>query len=625
VNLDIAIANLFIISKSRHEIEIGHFSFAIGMLRRSLRLQRQLSIVSRVNSTCCSLASTTHPCRFYSSTTDVQTNGITVVQNYRQQNKLEHKSQKKKVTKSNQPLDTDTWELTVCIEIHAQLDTERKLFSSASTESSNEPNSQVALCDLAYPGAQPIFQTATLLPAIRVALALNCDIQRKSSFDRKHYFYADQPAGYQITQFYEPFARSGYLTLYRSDGIAKEDGDSITIGIKQIQLEQDTAKSLVQSDTKTLVDFNRVSHPLIEIISMPDIHHPATAAAYVRKIQSIVRSVGAVTTGMEAGGLRADVNVSVRQRGQTGSNAYYGVEGLGQRTEIKNLNSFKAIEDAVVAEKKRHIKILTNEEEITGETRGWTLGGKETHKLREKEGEDDYRYMPDPDLGTLIIPTALVEKLKASMPKLPDEVVDLLMKSYGLSDIDARTLLSFDDGDRLEYFYQVVHSCTSLTKGNQHQVGRIAGNLILHELGMLLAKLQQDWTPEFISPPNMSNILDYLNQKKISPFGAKQLLSTLAEQTDKSATELANELGLLKREVNDEQYYKVIDEILEAVQRELLLKVKEDPQSSKVGYLVGLCMSNFGKNGMVGAIDHKRLKDLIIQRVQTYNRTNESK
>jgi aspartyl-tRNA(Asn)/glutamyl-tRNA(Gln) amidotransferase subunit B len=173
-------------------------------------------------------------------------------------------------------------------------------------------------------------------------------------------------------------------------------------------LEQDTGKSFIQSGSSTLLDFNRVSHPLIEIISMPDIHHPSTAAAYVRKVQSVLKGIGAVTAGMEMGGLRADVNVSVRRRGQhstTATQSYYGIEKLGQRTEIKNLSSFKAIEDAIIAEKRRQILILQQGGTVEGETRGWTLGGTETHKLRDKEGEVDYRYMPDPDLGPLIIPT----------------------------------------------------------------------------------------------------------------------------------------------------------------------------------------------------------------------------
>jgi aspartyl-tRNA(Asn)/glutamyl-tRNA(Gln) amidotransferase subunit B len=309
------------------------------------------------------------------------------------------------------------WELSVGIEIHAELDTERKLFSSAPTGLDAEPNSNVALFDLAYPGSQPVFQVATLLPAIRAALALNCEIQPRSSFDRKHYFYPDQPAGYQITQFYresccaierhdlkilEPYAKDGHITLYARDGIAPEDGESVIVPIKQVQMEQDTAKSNARSSTETMLDFNRVSHPLIEIISYPDMHHPATAAAYVRKVQQILKSVGAVTAGMEVGGLRADVNVSIRKVVENGP-THPAPESLGQRTEIKNLISFKAIEDAISSEKARQIQVLNAGEKVVGETRGWTLGGRETYRLRGKEGEVDYRYMPDPDLGPLDI------------------------------------------------------------------------------------------------------------------------------------------------------------------------------------------------------------------------------
>jgi len=299
------------------------------------------------------------------------------------------------------------WELTVGIEIHAELNTSRKLFSDAATSFNEEPNTNVAPFDLAYPGSQPHFQYATLLPALRAAIALKCNIQHKSSFDRKHYFYQDQPAGYQITQYYEPFARDGQITLFNHDGIAPEDGESITIGLKQIQLEQDTAKTILQPPFEHLLDFNRVSHPLIEIISLPHIHHPSTAAACVRKIQALLKSVNASTAGMEVGGLRADVNVSVRRRDADGSfdasHSYSGVTGLGQRTEIKNLSSFKAVEDAIVAERDRQIEVLESGGKIKGETRGWALGSKETRRLRGKEGEIDYRYMPDPDIPPVLL------------------------------------------------------------------------------------------------------------------------------------------------------------------------------------------------------------------------------
>ena len=286
------------------------------------------------------------------------------------------------------------WKLTVGLEIHAQLNTECKLFSDAKTCEDGEPNSNIAVFDLAFPGTQPEFQKATLLPALRAALGLNCEIRQISHFDRKHYYYQDQPAGYQITQYYSPFAVNGNVAVYDHDGIASEDGGRVDVAIKQIQMEQDTAKSILQPPSTILLDFNRVGHPLVEIITQPYIHHPQTAAACVRKIQSTLQAVNAVTTGMELGGLRVDVNVSVSPEGS---------KVLGQRTEIKNLNSFKAVEEAIVAERDRQIAVLESGRSVEGETRGWTLGSTETKKLRGKEGEVDYRYMPDPDIAPLII------------------------------------------------------------------------------------------------------------------------------------------------------------------------------------------------------------------------------
>lgn len=253
-------------------------------------------------------------------------------------------------------------------------------------------------------------------------MALNCRINASSRFDRKHYFYQDQPAGYQITQYYgisapahilsshlishpEPFARDGYLSLDTSDGVPEDDnGGIVRVGIKQIQLEQDTAKTVQQPPNDMLLDFNRVGHPLIEIITLPHVHTPKTAAACVRKIQSILQSVSAMSTGMELGGLRADVNVSVLDKStRDGAHSYHGVDGLGQRVEIKNLNSFKSVEDAVVAERNRQIETLLDGRPIVGETRAWSIGSTETRELRGKEGEVDYRYMPDPDILPLHI------------------------------------------------------------------------------------------------------------------------------------------------------------------------------------------------------------------------------
>jgi aspartyl-tRNA(Asn)/glutamyl-tRNA(Gln) amidotransferase subunit B len=308
----------------------------------------------------------------------------------------------------------EKWELTVGIEIHAELNTSRKLFSSAATSIGADPNTHVSLFDVAFPGSQPHFQKEALIPALRGALALNCTIQSRSSFDRKHYFYQDQPAGYQITQYYEPFARDGHIVLYAHDfpvGAAPADCP-ITIGIKQVQMEQDTAKTVQQPPSTHLLDFNRVSHPLIEIITLPQIHDPTVAAVCVRKIQTMLRTVNACTAGMEMGGLRADVNVSVRERtGAAGDHSYHGVTGLGQRTEIKNLASVKAVEEAIVAERDRQIDLLESGGTVEGETRGWTLGSKTTKRLRGKEGEIDYRYMPDPDIAPVILGKVRISEL----------------------------------------------------------------------------------------------------------------------------------------------------------------------------------------------------------------------
>ena len=294
----------------------------------------------------------------------------------------------------------------------------------------------------------------------------------------------------------EPLAKNGHITLFNHDGIAPEDGDSITIGIKQIQLEQDTAKTTLQPPDTMLLDFNRVGHPLIEIISLPQIHHPQTAAAFVRKMQNILHAVSAVGTGMEMGGLRADVNVSVRSRGaMPGPCSYSGIIGLGQRTEIKNLSSFKAVEDAIVAERNRQISVLESGGSIEGETRGWTLGSTETKKLRGKEGEVDYRYMPDPDVSPLIISEVcssqpqigcttdeiqeLIEHIATSIPSLPDEQVRDLVDQFGLSVKDAKTLVTLDGGERMDYLFDVI---SFLRRGSYApwtrdlQLGRTAAN-----------------------------------------------------------------------------------------------------------------------------------------------------
>ncbi|KAI1378142.1 aspartyl/glutamyl-tRNA amidotransferase subunit B [Hypoxylon crocopeplum] len=437
---------------------------------------------------------------------------------------------KKKKNANNQVV--DGWELTVGIEIHAQLNTAKKLFSPATTSFNDDPNTHVAYFDLATPGSQPIFQKETLIPALRAALALSCDIQSVSRFDRKHYFHWDQPSGYQITQFYEPFARDGTITLQARDGIAAEDGDGVSIGIKQIQMEQDTAKTLAQPGNAHWIDFNRVGVPLIEVITLPDIHHPATAAALVRKVQILLNAADACVSGMEAGGLRADVNVSVRRSDDPSA-------PLGQRTEIKNLSSFKAVEDAIIAERDRQISVLESGGTVESETRGWSIGSTETRRLRGKEGEVDYRYMPDPDLAPVIIGDDLVSHLRQSMGELPDAEVDELIQRFGLTPKDALSLVALDGGKRIEYFWNVVDLLTQRFGPDANSLKylpgyQLAANWILHELGRLTSERSEDAAQDLgftedgqchrVPAIHLADILLYLYQRKITAKIAKELL-----------------------------------------------------------------------------------------------------
>lgn len=395
------------------------------------------------------------------------------------------KAQKASGKKNNSELQTvPGWELTVGIEIHAQLNTRHKLFSPATSPPLNgNPNTHAALFDLALPGSQPMFQPEALIPAIRAALALHCDIQRVSTWDRKHYFWWDQPNGYQITQFYKPFAREGALFLHKRDGIADEDGDGVRIGIRQVQMEQDTAKVLAEPKGVQLVDFNRLGVPLIEIITEPQIHHPRTAAAFVRKVQAYLNSVDACVSGMEAGGLRADVNVSVRRVDEPGATS----KPLGQRTEIKNLSSLKAVEDAIIAERDRQIAVLESGGTVFGETRGWTIGGTETRRLRGKEGEVDYRYMPDPDLPPLVISKDVLSLLQDDIARLPDWELDFLQNNCELRERDAMALMQ---SDKLEYFYQVLIHLKQFCGVDAvvRNCGPLTCNTILHELGRLTSE-----------------------------------------------------------------------------------------------------------------------------------------
>ncbi|KAK0384478.1 hypothetical protein NLU13_8564 [Sarocladium strictum] len=568
-----------------------------------------------------------HATNVASAAASLQTEHVPIRKQLKDASKQAKKKGKNKSKGDQQTV--DGWELTVGIEIHAQLNTAQKLFSPALTSFNDEPNSHVAIFDVAMPGSQPIFQKETLLPALRAALALNCDVQPISRFDRKHYFWWDQPAGYQITQFYEPFAKNGQITLLARDGISPQDGESVTVGIKQVQLEQDTAKTLAQTNGEHWLDFNRVGVPLIEIITEPQMHHPRTAAVLVRKIQLLLNAVDACVSGMETGGLRADVNVSVRRTDDPSLK-------LGTRTEIKNLSTIKSVEDAIIAERDRQILELEDGGVILGETRGFSVGSTQTRRLRGKEGEVDYRYMPDPDIKPLIIGSDLVEHLRSTLAVLPDAELDCLISDHGLTAKDASSLLNLDSGARVQYFYKVVDHLKELmlAAGNStpqelNRCSALVGNWTIHELGRLTTskagpmaagelEFSQEGDCAQVPHDALAQLLFHLQNKNITGKVAKELLLGiyLGELEQDVATTI-NDHDLWFKEISPEEYEALADEVLEGEEKVLKEFVQYTTfPHGKLMYLVGKLM----RTGQTERIDPATAEAVLRSKVDQLRR-----
>lgn len=391
-------------------------------------------------------------------------------------------------------------------------------------------------------------------------------------------------------------------------------------------MEQDTAKSTETSPGTHLLDFNRVSHPLIEVITLPEIHHPATAAACVRKIQAILQSVGAVTTGMEMGGLRADVNVSVRRRDGADAdaipsqNSYSGISGLGQRTEIKNLSSFKAVEDAIIAERNRQIAVLEDGGVIEGETRGWTIGSTETRRLRGKEGEVDYRYMPDPDLGPVIIGEDLINHLRGNLPLVPDELLTILTdanQEYNLNPKDAKPLIELDDGARLDYYIETITALNILitastspnTIPSSSHPARTTANFLLHELGGHIQTTQTPFSENPITPSTFASLIYHLLTSQITNRTAKSLLAMLFSNPDetRSIAEIIDDEKLRLIPMTDAAYMELARGIMEDNEA-MIGKVRAEGEGSgKIGWFVGQMV----RGGEEGRVEASRAEEVV--------------
>ncbi len=395
------------------------------------------------------------------------------------------------------------WETVIGLEIHAQLATRSKIFSSSSTAYGAAPNTQANLVDLGYPGVLPVLNGDAVRMAIRFGLATGARVARRSVFARKNYFYPDLPKGYQISQYERPVVEDGTLDIVLEDGTRK------TVGITRAHLEEDAGKSL-HEDFHGLsgIDLNRAGTPLLEIVSEPDMRSAKEAVAYMKKIHTLVRYLGICDGNMQEGSFRCDANVSVRPKGQA---------EFGTRAEIKNLNSFRFVERAINYEVERQIELIEGGGTVVQETRLYDPDRGETRSMRSKEEANDYRYFPDPDLLPLAIDDALIETIRAQLPELPDEKAARFVRDYGLSDYDAGVLTA--GRDVADYYESVVQRLGGHPK--------LAANWVMGELSGALNKDNLDVAHSRIGAATLAGLLARIADDTISGKIAKDVFEAM--------------------------------------------------------------------------------------------------
>ncbi|RZI47214.1 Asp-tRNA(Asn)/Glu-tRNA(Gln) amidotransferase subunit GatB [Rickettsiales endosymbiont of Peranema trichophorum] len=375
------------------------------------------------------------------------------------------------------------WELVIGLEIHAQIASESKLFSSSSARFSHEANVNVSFIDVAMPGMLPVLNRDCVKHAVRTGIALNAEINRYSVFARKNYFYPDLPQGYQISQYEYPIIGKGKLEIEIADGIKKE------VGVTRIHMEQDAGKSFHdQSPTETYVDLNRAGVGLMEIVTDPDMRSSKEAGEFMKKLRSILRYVGACDGDMENGSLRCDANVSVRKKGS---------EAFGNRVEVKNLNSIKNVMRAIEFEKQRQVELLESGEIVKQETRLFDADTGATRAMRDKENVQDYRYFSDPDLLPLILDENYVEHIRASLPELPDQKRKRYVEDIGLSTYDA-DVLSIDK-EVAQYFEDTISFGADPKAAANWITGELFGRLNKHDLNILQCSIKPEEIAELLS------------------------------------------------------------------------------------------------------------------------------
>ena len=479
--------------------------------------------------------------------------------------------------------DNNTYEVVIGLEVHAQVTSNSKLFSSSSTTFGAEPNTQVSLVDAAFPGMLPVINEFCVKQAIKTGIGLKAKINKRSVFDRKNYFYADLPQGYQISQFKYPIVGEGTVILDMPNG-QKE------VGIERLHLEQDAGKSIHDIDPEnTLVDLNRSGVALMEIVSKPDLRSPDEVSAYIKKIRSIMRYLGTCDGNMQEGSLRADVNVSVRKR---------GCDTLGTRCEIKNVNSIKFMQMAIDYEANRQVDLIEDGKTVDQETRLFYTKKNETRSMRSKEDAHDYRYFPDPDLLPLEVSDEFINKLKNEIPELPDDKKKRFIDEFKISPYEATILVS--DIDTAKYFEEVV------AKMGKNKDVKLAVNWITGELFALLNSKNLEISDSPISSKNLSILINLIKNGTISGKIAKTIFELMIEG-DRDPQKIVEEKGL-KQESDPKALEVLIDKIIND-NRDKAIEYKQGKEKL-FGFFVGQVMKISG-----GKANPKLVNEILIKKL----------
>ncbi len=473
------------------------------------------------------------------------------------------------------------YETVIGLEVHCQLKTNTKVWCSCNADYDHEsPNTSTCPICTGQPGALPKLNEKVLDYAIKVALALGCEINEQSQFDRKNYFYPDSPKNYQITQFFKPYAENGKLE------ITTNSGKEAVVGIERIQIEEDTAKS-IHTTSETLLNYNRASVPLVEIISKPEIKNAEEAYAYLNTLKDRLKYTKVSDVSMELGSLRCDANVSVRKKGET---------ELGTRTETKNLNSFKAVVRAIEYETNRQIEIIENGGRVIQETRLWDEENAVTKPMRSKEEAMDYRYFPEPDLPAVIITQERLEKVNAEMPEFADQKAKRFMEEYKLNDKEATTLSS--EQELAEYYEEIIKITND---------ARMSANWVLTEVLRVLKEKNIEINKFSIAAENIGKLINLIKSNVISSKIAKEIFEILLVE-DKDPEIIVKEKGLVQITDNSE-----IEKIVEQVLAENAASVEDykNGKSNALKYLIGQAM-RLSK----GKANPQMINEMILERLE---------